>query len=478
MNPRRLLVIQLARMGDLVQTWPLLTRLRRLWPDCRLTLLCDASLLPLASLGPAGLHPQGLDLAGLAMVAKESHLRAGRALRVQLAAIKGAGAEMVLNLNFSRFSLLLANFLGTTVEGYAPLKGGREFGRNAWLAYIFALAHARTLNRVHLSDVFRHLVPAPPSEEAPRASPRAALEPLIALQLGTRHPRRTWPREAFAALARRLVGHLGARLLLVGTAAERPAGEWLCHSLAIRHRERVINLMGKTTLPDLAEQLQQASLLVSGDTGTLHLAAALGVPTLALFFGPAQCFETGPYGLGHLVLQAEPPCHPCRESSSCEEPVCSRMISPQVAAQVVEGMLLGEVRTVTPWPGGVRLYESARDWLGNTYVIRQGPPPGLPHIIGEAYRRAAAPLLALPLPPLPRPDIPPTLRAMLAHWAESVQSQRWEEAPNAVEALAPLAAFHAEAGRQAAWQGREDRWRFWLAQVHAAFVHHLAQWGA
>ena len=56
--------------------------------------------------------------------------------------------------------------------------------------------------------------------------------------------------------------------------------------------------------------------MIGGDTGTLHLAAALGTRVVGLYMGTASCHETGPYGDGHYVLQAYAPCSPCNEGMS------------------------------------------------------------------------------------------------------------------------------------------------------------------
>jgi hypothetical protein len=85
------------------------------------------------------------------------------------------------------------------------------------------------------------------------------------------------------------------------------------------------------------ETLSGCDRLLSGDTGTLHLAAYLGVPSLGIFFGPALVFETGPYGPGHLVLQAEPPCGPCREDAPCEEETCRTLMPPDTVFRLLTG---------------------------------------------------------------------------------------------------------------------------------------------
>ncbi|MHB8068405.1 MAG: glycosyltransferase family 9 protein [Desulfobaccales bacterium] len=390
--PRRILVLQLARLGDLVQTWPLLARLRQAYPDARLTLLTDQRLLALSAMGPRMDEVQGFDYLGLTSRVEQDWPGAYQQVAGLLQDLRTREFDLIFNLNFSRLSLLLTYLLGAPARGFLPAAGGREISRGPWLAWIYSLVHARRFNRFHLTDVFRHLAPDPAvavTPAAPAVFPGG--EPLIALQLATSHARRTWPLEHFTRLAEFFVSRMGARVLLLGTKAERGLGERLRSTISPASRERVVNLQGQTGLEELTAQLKQTNFLVSGDTGTLHLAAALGVPTLALFLGPALCFETGPYGCGHYVLQAEPPCHPCLEAASpCpqEGQVCLQMLPPLAVAQLVAGLLeQGAVPPDLRLPAGARLYRSRIDAFGVFYQPLGDPSLRFLDLVGQAYRQ-------------------------------------------------------------------------------------------
>ncbi|MEW6660619.1 MAG: glycosyltransferase family 9 protein [Thermodesulfobacteriota bacterium] len=490
--PRHILVLQLARFGDLVQTWPLIARLRQAYPEARLTLLTDQRLLPLHASGPPVDAVQGFDILGLTALAEQDWPGAYQRVEGLLQDLRAREFDLVFNLNFSRISLLLTYLLGAPAQGFLPAAGGRDFSRGPWLAWIYSLVHARRFNRFHLTDVFRHLAPDPAVAAAPPAL--AAFpggEPVIALQLATRHHRRTWPLAHFTRLADFFVSQMGARVLLLGTKAERDLGERLRAALIPALRERVVNLQGQTGLAELAAQLQQTHFLVSGDTGTLHLAAALGVPCLALFLGPALCFETGPYGCGHYVLQAEPPCHPCLEAASpCpqEGQVCLEMLPPLAVAPLVAGLLQpGAVPPDLPLPAGARLYRSQLDAFGVFYQPLGETPPLFKDLVGLAYRRAGVWLAGAMHEyggeaPAPSPQPPPptpywgreilasavlepldVLLATLRHGRPAPL-----EMPEVAAALKPLLAFQGEMQRQ----GREDL--FFDAKVF--FTSQLESW--
>ncbi len=476
-----LLVMQLARLGDLVQTWPLLRRLRHAYPDARLALLSDAGLQDLEPLGPRVNEFRGLNFSALASVAQGDVAAAYRQISGLLQDLRAADYDLVVNLNFSRVSLLLSYLLGTPVWGYRPMAGGREFSRNPWLALVYSLVHARCFNRLHLSDVFRHLAPPAAGEPGPPALRSPSGEPVIALQLATRHIRRTWPVENFASLAARLIDRLGARLYLLGTAGECPLGQSLTAALPPSWRERVVNLQGRTSLTELAACLQEAHLLVSGDTGTLHLAAALGTLTVALFLGPASCFETGPYGAGHYVFQAEPPCHPCLEAQAgCDEPFCPAMLSPEVVAGLILDIYRHEPPGGRHLPAHTRLYRSCIEPLGVRYEPVHRTTVRWSDLVGQAYRRAAASLVGAPPPvaglPLGRlgHEYEEALQALAAclHNDAAVEGLP----PPVAAALTPLRAFRAELARQAAWEAPGDDGEAAFQTVKAALLMQIKEW--
>ena len=453
MTEGKVLVVQLARLGDLVQTWPLLRRLRHQDPGRALDLLSDSSLRALQTLGPELDQIWGLDLAGLPSLTQRDIPGAYERVRLLADGFRGRRYEVVYNLNFSRISLLLSYLAGKDVRGYQPVQGGREFLREPWLALVYALVHSRQVNRLHLSDVFRHLAPGGEGEPLPAAPVAREGEPIIALQVATRHRRRTWPIEAFTRLAGFLADRLGARVWLLGTKAEAPLGKALTEGLTPAQRERVVNLQGRTGLGELAARLREAHILISGDTGTLHLAAALGTRTMGVFLGPASCFETGPYGDGHYVFQAEPPCHPCAEAgAACPEPICQAMIPPEAVADLAVSLCRGTEAFSHPYlPVGTRLYRSIFDPLGATYA-----PVGAGYrfidLVGQAYRRAGASLLGLPWPELSPPLL--TLREddwrSLEDLAKVLKKGGTSKgaSPALAAALKPSQIYQQELGRQ------------------------------
>jgi heptosyltransferase-2 len=135
---------------------------------------------------------------------------------------------------------------------------------------------------------------------------------LVALNPGASHAVNRWSVDSFAALADRFDRDLRARVVVIGGPADIP----LADAIAAKTKSHPLILTGKLDLLQLAAVLGESDLLVSGDTGPMHMATAVGTPVLALF-GAADPARTGPVGTGHRVLQAhEISCAPCR-SRTC-----------------------------------------------------------------------------------------------------------------------------------------------------------------
>jgi ADP-heptose:LPS heptosyltransferase len=116
--------------------------------------------------------------------------------------------------------------------------------------------------------------------------------------------------ESFAELLRRLAeAHPDLSFAVLGGSDDRRLGEAIVRAAP----GRCLDLTGKLSLTEMVEWLRLSELMVTNDTGPMHVAAALGTPVVALF-GPTEPRRTGPYGQLEHVLQLELPCAPCLKS--------------------------------------------------------------------------------------------------------------------------------------------------------------------
>jgi len=132
----------------------------------------------------------------------------------------------------------------------------------------------------------------------------SAIGKYVVLFPGASIPERRWGVDRFSALATKLAEQQ-LRIVLVGGGADDDSGETIAESV-----ENAVNLAGKTSLLETASILKDATLLVSGDSGILHIGVGLRIPTVSLF-GPGIATKWAPQGLCHRVINLDLPCSPC-----------------------------------------------------------------------------------------------------------------------------------------------------------------------
>ena len=150
------------------------------------------------------------------------------------------------------------------------------------------------------------VVPAAAQDHAGRLLSTAG-RPLVAVHVSGGRPIKQWEPERFADIARRLVSSVNATIVLTGSAADRPLVDVVKQRLP---PARVIDVAGHVDLLTLAGILERVDLLVTGDTGPMHLANAVGTPVVAIF-GPSDPARYGPRGPFDRVVRVDLPCAPC-----------------------------------------------------------------------------------------------------------------------------------------------------------------------
>lgn len=385
-----ILFVNLTRFGDLLQSQALLDDCRR--AGLRAGLVCldnFAAALPLLrSLPEAWPLPGAEFLRRLDGKGPGGSWHDAPALLLDFVARlrEEASPRHIVNLTATLPARLLASLLAPSPEavtGFALDGEGFGFSQGNWAAYLCGSTLKRCNAPFNMQDMFR--MAARPAiralgrtaaeDEQTRGGrllpPTDAVRPLVdsllaaapegcrgfvGLQLGASHPARQWPESAFAAVGDGLWQSAGLCPVLLGSPAEKT----LARSYARQARGPFLDAIGATSLPVLAGLVARLRLLVTNDTGTMHLAAGLGIPSLAIFLATAQPWDTGPYLEGCCCLEPALPCHPCGFRQTCaHDGGCRGHISPRTVLRLILGWL-----TSGCWESGVddRLRQEARVW--------------------------------------------------------------------------------------------------------------------
>lgn len=156
--------------------------------------------------------------------------------------------------------------------------------------------------------------------------------PFVAVAPYSRWETKNWPESHFAETIALLVREHRARVFLIGGKGDREGAD----RIAAASGAPVANLCGSLSLVESAGLLKRCAALLCNDSGPMHIAAALGIPCVAMF-GPTSPERTGPYGPGHTILRAAGcvPCH--KRTCSRGDFVCLRAITSRAAADAVIG---------------------------------------------------------------------------------------------------------------------------------------------
>ena len=388
---KQVLIINVTRMGDLIQTGPLLSRLREEWPDVAIDLVVDRSFAPTASL-----------LTGLRQVISCDFTRLLDECRTQSRSLvalmsemtgwakplRAMGYDRIVNLTFNRQTGLLASYIGAPdLRGIIAGPDGGPIVQNPWLSYFTDLHRHRRFNRFNLVDLyamggsgpgaFSPLLVTVPADGGVWAdgflrSPDRAVRQWIAVQAGASDVMKAWRPEYFGQAMARLSLHSGVGFVMIGTAAEAEAIELAKAAYrASGGAVPILDASGQTTLRQLVGLLSRCQLLLTNDTGPMHLAIGVGISVIDLSVGHVDHHETGPYGPGHWVIQPDLACSPCGFDQICAHHACKdRLIPEEVANLCLHAIGLAPYPS---WSAGVRVYQSSADADGlGSFILRAG----------------------------------------------------------------------------------------------------------
>jgi|SRR5579859_752166 len=355
--PKRILLIRTDLMGDLVLSLPAVHAMRRAYPEAQIDMLVmppnvgiikhDAAITRIVTYDPNIWRRPNAFL----------RLETYRAFLGLMRGLRAAKYDLCLSLAgdwasvFAFFSKARRR-VGYWDEAYPffmtdPVPGRRYRIHQHEVDYIAGLARAAggTIEGEQREPVLSV------SQQA-REEVRALLtvngvqagDLLIAAHAGaTNGAAKRWPPSHWAALADRLITELGAKVILTGAASDAE----MTDAVVARMKQTPLNFTGKTNVPQLVALLERCDLVISGDSGPLHIAGAVGTSVIAIH-GPTDPELSGPVGKEATVLRLGLWCSPCYDASFwavCRffNPVCMKMITPaDVLAATRERLALSQ----------------------------------------------------------------------------------------------------------------------------------------
>lgn len=330
---RSLLIIRPGGIGDAVLLIPLLKNLRSIYPSARITVLAEQRNSAVFRLCP--------DVGQLLHYDCPSEL---------LQALRG-GYDLVIDTEqWHRLSAVVARMTrAPMLIGYATNQRSRLFNYPVQYSHddyevqsFFNLLEPLGLRPDNVSERFLE-IPVAAAAVADQLLAGLCSEPFVTFFPGASISERRWGGERFEGLSR-LINAMGYRVVVVGGKEDQQQGETIIAG------GTGLNLAGRTSLAETASVIDRSVLLVSGDSGVLHIAVGLGKPTVSLF-GPGRARKWAPVGDRHMVVNKNLPCSPCTTYGTtphCKiNAQCMRDITVDDVAKAVETLLKRRVSSAS-----------------------------------------------------------------------------------------------------------------------------------
>ena len=340
-----ILIVKLSAIGDVIHTLPSLAALRRLYPDAHITWVVEEAAADLVKN-----HPY-LDVVLISRRKSWSKdIQEGKILKPLFDV-----CSLIKELRRRRYDLVI-DFHGLFKSSIIVFlsKGKRKLGYDSLqeLSGLF-------LNEKISEDMNKHAVDRYldfprylgakienvefilPQNNNAEEKVRLLMskyklddKKFIAINPVAYWKTKLWDNEKFAGLADLIKEKLNLKVVFTGSEKESIEG------ITSRMTTEGINLGAKTSLLDLIYLYKKARMVITTDSGPMHLAAAVGTPVIALF-GPTDPARTGPYGKEHVIITAGLPCSPCF-LKKCSTRKCMRDISPDEVLTAIEEKLMKE----------------------------------------------------------------------------------------------------------------------------------------
>ena len=311
-----ILIVKLSAIGDVIHTLPALSAVRKHYPDAHITWVVEEASADLIMDHPyldqviISHRKQWIDYLKHGKIGRTIH-----EIRSFMRDLRSRPYDLVIDFHgLFKSAVVVSLSSGKRKLGYDSMqelsglflneKIPEDMNKHAvdryldFLRYLNAdvsepdfMIPVREDNKVHVDELLR-------------ANAIEKKDQFIAVSPTALWKTKLWQDEKFARLCDRIREELNIRVVLTGNNREDLV------RIQSMMKTPAVNLGAETTLRDLAYLFQLSSLLITTDSGPMHIAAAVGTPVIALF-GPTDPSRTGPYGKGHTVIRKDLPCSPC-----------------------------------------------------------------------------------------------------------------------------------------------------------------------
>ncbi|MHB1696711.1 MAG: glycosyltransferase family 9 protein [bacterium] len=375
---KNIIILNLTRMGDLIQSTALFKKIKLIYPDSRVTLLMSTEFAGISSFLSDIDEIKFIDIKGLSELLKSNNFKFTSevlsAVNLMFGGIIAAYYDIAINLSHDEVSVYFLYILNSLKNiGISITREGAIISNDKMIAYMFSAVKNRKVSVLNLVDIYeRCLKPdnkikvnhvnkiyldtenLKNSNNKPGSMTRCgdilkengveAGDIIISFAIGASTSLKKWRYDYFADLAKMLLdSNAKIKIMLLGAGYDAEAGSYIEKNVSDK---RLINLTGKTSVADLVFLVKRSKLLITHDTGTMHIGVAVGTKLIVIYTGNVGFLETGPYSEDNILVTPDIGCFPCDFHLKCLNPVCKNLIKPEYIYGMANMILKNEDSTL------------------------------------------------------------------------------------------------------------------------------------
>ncbi|MCL4428081.1 MAG: glycosyltransferase family 9 protein [Deltaproteobacteria bacterium] len=355
---KNIIILNLTRMGDIIQSTALFKKIKLVYPESHVKLVISKDFNEIAPFLPCVDEIKSINVTRLSEILKlnnfEFTIDVLNALNEIFEGILYVKYDLAVNLSHDEFSVYFLYILNSLKNiGISITREGAIISNDDMISYMFSAVknrkvsvlnlvdiYERTLrlkdvnnNKVHINNIY--LDTEKEIVRIGRIARRDILKDagieegdiLISFAIGASSEFKKWRYDYFVELANMLLNYnVKIKIALLGAGYDVEAGNYIESAVSSK---RLINLTGKTSVSDLIFLVKRCALLITHDTGTMHIGVAAGVKLIVIYTGNVGFLETGPYAENQLLVVPDIECFPCEFTLKCMNPICKSLIKPE-----------------------------------------------------------------------------------------------------------------------------------------------------
>lgn len=311
----KILVIQLARLGDIFMTWPVLKALSEKYPKAEIHFLTREKFKEAAA-GLDFINHHILNttsILGPTIDLKMNINESIAALEANLDTFKDIRFDQIINLSFSPVSSYLTWYIhqcygteSSIVRGYTRHDDGFLNLPDDSSAFFYSQVGIQRDNRIHVTDLFAEVADAVLTEEHFNFKKSLALKEQVTIHIAASQKEKTLTSDQWLTLAQDLLNETSFDIVLVGSASESDIATDIIVRLAAANEpvlNRVKNLVGNINLDQLKDVIEESRLLIGADSSPMHIASLVNTKCLNVSSDYVNFWETGPRALGSFIYK-------------------------------------------------------------------------------------------------------------------------------------------------------------------------------